>query len=142
MSTMPSTRRCPRWRLVATDPSVSRYPALMAFPKSRPTLGLSAVPPIVIGTTAMSSWRIREVRTERPRVVRADILHVELRDLEHTRRFVRVPANDSQHGLVPIDAPEARQMPEDRPPRQPSERRRDEQRDSCRLTRRNGASDA
>jgi hypothetical protein len=63
---------------------------------------------MVIGTTAMSSWRIREVRTERPRVVRADILHVELRDLEHTRRFVRVPAKDSQHGLVPIDAPERR----------------------------------
>ena len=41
---------------------------------------------------------IGEVRAERPRVVRADILHVELLDLEHARRFARLPSKDSQHG--------------------------------------------
>ena len=46
---------------------------------------------------ARRRW-IGEVRAERPRVVRADILHVELPDLEHARRFARLPSKDSQHG--------------------------------------------
>lgn len=33
-------------------------------------------------------------------MVRADILHVELPDVEHARRFARLRSKDSQHGAL------------------------------------------